>query len=84
MPENDIPNTPARVIDTTEGAAEWIRVRNTITGHRQSVQVVLPEHEVLDQPAVNANGDPLPAKPHVPAKNTPTKKAAPAATKEKS
>lgn len=45
---------------------EFVRVRDKRTGHQYSTRFPHPEHhEVLDQPAVDANGRSLPAKPHV-------------------
>ena len=66
----------------------WTRVKNKITGHHQTVAVVLPEHEVLKgHPAVNANGDPLPAKHNTTkaagGRQSSTTKAAEAKPKEK-
>lgn len=44
----------------------WTRVRDKATGHEYSVQNVMPPaHEVLDKPAADAYGRPLPAKPRV-------------------
>ena len=50
----------------------WIRVKDKITGHHYTTAVVLPQHEVLDQPAVDANGKPLPPKHNI---NKPKAKA---------
>lgn len=45
---------------------EWTRVRDKSTGHEFSVARVNPKaHDVLDKPAVDRNGSPLPAKPRV-------------------
>ena len=44
----------------------FTRVRDKATGHHYSVAHVDPsKHEVLKQPAVDANGRTLPAKPRV-------------------
>ena len=44
----------------------WTRVRDKSTGHEFSVvNVNTKAHEVLDKPAVDRNGSPLPAKPRV-------------------
>ncbi|GAA1436304.1 hypothetical protein GCM10009616_35760 [Microlunatus lacustris] len=44
----------------------WTRVKDKETGHESSTAVVRDHHEVLDKPAVDRNGDPLPAKPNRP------------------
>lgn len=43
---------------------DWKRVRDKHSGHEYSTQHVLADaHEVLDKPAADAYGRPLPAKP---------------------
>jgi hypothetical protein len=60
---------------------EWIRVRDKETGHHYSVSVVDPDiHQELKQPALDANGSPLPPKPRVESARSTT---ASADTKEK-
>lgn len=54
-----------------------VRVRDKTTGHVYSTALVLDQHEVLDEPAVDGHGRALPA---VAAK--PTKQAAQSAPKE--
>jgi hypothetical protein len=45
--------------------AEWVRVKDKRTGHEYSVKNVNEKvHEILDKPAVKANGKPMLAKPH--------------------
>ena len=61
----------------------WWRVRDKSTGHHYSVSVVDPEgHQILKQPALDANGSPLPPKPRV-SKARSEQADSPAATKEK-
>lgn len=45
--------------------ADWVRVKDKDTKHEYSVKVVTDAHEKLNKPAVDRNGKPLPAKPHV-------------------
>lgn len=45
---------------------DWKRVKDTRTGHEFTVAVVNEEHHaVLDKPATNRTGQPLPAKPNI-------------------
>lgn len=39
-----------------------VRVRDSVTGHEYSTALVLDQHKVLDEPAVDAHGRALPAK----------------------
>jgi hypothetical protein len=72
---------------------DWVRVRNKVNPTSEYTRAVADpkRHDVLDKPAVDSHGDPLPAKPinnpKSPAKSdTPpdANKATPAETKEKS
>ena len=48
--------------------ADFVRVKDKETGHEFSLaarSVNADLHDVLDKPAVDANGRPLPAKPHI-------------------
>lgn len=50
----------------TPPAGQFVRVRDARTGHQYTTARVDPEHhKVLDKPAVNRSGKPLPPKPHV-------------------
>lgn len=56
---------------------DWKRVRSKRgPGHEYSVQVVDPNrHDVVDKPAADSQGRPLPAKKHTPARDrTPASK----------
>ena len=45
--------------------SEFYRVKDKTTGHEYTVRFVDPDqHEVLDKPAVDVNGDALPGKSH--------------------
>ncbi|HLR84950.1 MAG TPA: hypothetical protein VK059_08365 [Nocardioidaceae bacterium] len=44
---------------------KFVRVRDEATGHEYSTARVLKGHKVLDKPAVDRNGELLPAKPRV-------------------
>lgn len=45
--------------------SDFQRVKDKITQHEYSVRYPDPDqHIVLDEPAVDRNGDPLPATPH--------------------
>lgn len=65
-------------IDSLTGLA-WTRVRDKETGHHYSVVDVLDHHQPLKQPALDANGLPLPPKPRVESARSTT---APADTEE--
>lgn len=46
----------------------WYRVRSKSTKHESTIagmSIRPDEHEILDKDAVDANGAPLPAKPHL-------------------
>ena len=46
--------------------SDFYRVKDKQTGHEYSVRFPDPEqHEVLEKPAVDFNGDALPGKPHL-------------------
>lgn len=62
---------------------DWVRVRDTRTGHHLTVtakQATKPHFTELKQPAVDRNGNPLPAKPKT---DIPTTKPAEGDNKEK-
>lgn len=43
----------------------WTRVKDNDTKHEYSVQVVTDSMTVIDKPATNGAGDPLPPKQHI-------------------
>ena len=46
---------------------DWVHVKDKRTGHEYSVASPDSDvHDVLDKPAADAGGQPLPAKPFVP------------------
>lgn len=53
----------------------WIRVKNNENRNEYTTAVVRDDETILDKPATNRFGDPLPAKPHVVIhrKSSPTK-----------
>jgi len=59
-------------------ATEFVRVKDPGTGHEVTVPRRVAEAEkltVLDKPALDSNGRPLPGKPHVELAKAPAPKA---------
>lgn len=70
--------------------SDFVRVKHPLFGEYSARRPNLNEVEIVDKPAVDANGRPLPAKPKVSIASkatekskTPTNGAEPAATPEK-